>query len=80
MPIKKHVVNIGKDNTVKLPKSLCDAYGIGENVPVRVFANTHQIVIEPVPTFQALKEIEFANAKIAELTDKLIKMEAKVNG
>ena len=39
MPIKKHIVKVETNNKFTIPKTLCDALGIGEGTSLKVYSN-----------------------------------------
>lgn len=38
MPIKQHIVKVGENNTIQIPKSICSAMGIAEGVYVKLYS------------------------------------------
>lgn len=39
MPIKQHIVKVGENNTIQIPKSICSAIGIAEGVYVKLYSD-----------------------------------------
>ena len=39
MPIKQHIVKVGENNTIQIPKSICSAIGIVEGVYVKLYSD-----------------------------------------
>ena len=39
MPIKQHIVKVGENNTIQIPKSICSATGIAEGVYVKLYSD-----------------------------------------
>lgn len=52
MPITTHIVKVEKDNTIKIPKTICDALGISEGIPLRIKSdnNGYSFTVKTVPS------------------------------
>lgn len=61
MPIKKHVVEVKEGNVIEIPKSICDALGIGSGCAVRVYSNNngYSFCVETVPNYEVVKGIDY---------------------
>ena len=81
MPIKKHVLKVGKDNTVMLPKSLCDSLGIAEGCVVRMYSNKtgYQCILEVPLSYENACWIEQYKLENAQLREQIKELQ-KNNG
>ena len=78
MPIKKHIVKVGPNNTIELPKSLCDALGVAEGMPIKLYSNKtgYQYILEAPLSFENLvwfEEIKKENAELRQIIKELKK-------
>lgn len=79
MPVKKHIVKFGKDNTIAIPKSLCDSMGIGENTVVRMYSNKtgYQIMPEVPMSYENMSLLEQYKMENAQLRVRINDLENK---
>ena len=74
MPIKKHiqkVKQIENQNILTIPKSICDAIGIGDESVVRVFSNNngYSFTVETMLSYenaQLLEQVKQSNLELKE--------------
>lgn len=72
MPIKKHILQAHKINggcVVEVPQTICDAIGIQDGTPIKVFSNSsgYSFTVEIVPSYENAVQLERVNAKNTEL-------------
>ena len=69
MPITTHIVKVEKDNTIKIPKTICDALGISEGIPLRIKSdnNGYSVTVKTVPSMESIKLIDELKEEITRL-------------
>ena len=86
MPIKKHIVKVEKDNKITIPKTLCDALGIGEGTSLKVFSNgnNYSFTCEVPFSYENMKLLEMyreendkLQARVKELEQTYVTKEVK---
>ena len=60
MPIKKHIVRVQQNNNIQIPKSICDALGIGEGTSLRVYSDGNRY------SFSCEVPLSYENALLLE--------------
>lgn len=83
MPIKKHILEAHKINggcVVEIPQSVCDAIGIQNGTPVKLYSNNngYSFTVEVVPSYENVKALDVANTKNTELRNKNVELEKTV--
>ena len=83
MPIKKHILEAHKINggcVVEIPQSVCDAIGIQNGTPVKLYSNNngYSFTVEVVPSYENVKALDAVNTKNTELRNKNIELEKTV--
>ena len=72
MPIKKHILQAHKINggcVVEVPQTICDAIGIQDGTPIKVYSNNngYSFTVEIVPSYENAVKLEQATIKNMEL-------------
>lgn len=71
MPVKTHIVKVDSDNKIEIPKTICDALGITENVILKVKSDCsgYRFIVEVAPVYETVKTIQELKEEINRLQE-----------
>ena len=81
MPIKTHIVKVEKGNKIEIPKTICDALGISDSIPLKVKSDNsgYRFYVEVIPTYEGAKKVQELREQIEILQEENKRLKKEIN-